>query len=172
MRVHAQPAPPLRGPFPVELSGALLRGIRHLLVSLLLATNTVSMAQRVTDANANLWVSHWGDHQISKRWSFHAEAHWRRADLGLNWQQLLLRPAVNFHLNEQVMLTQGYSYYINYGYGDHPIKYNNWEHHLFQQVQVGGHAVGRARLVHRFRMEERFIAKLIASNEDPTQGVI
>ncbi|MBL7965169.1 MAG: DUF2490 domain-containing protein [Flavobacteriales bacterium] len=133
--------------------------------------STAVVAQRVTDPNANLWVSHWGDQRLSERWSVHTEAHWRRANLGRDWQQLLLRPAVNFHLNDQVMFTLGYSYYFNYQYGAFPIPFQNWEHHLFQQVQLNNHAIGRVRLQHRFRMEQRFIAKLVASAGDPTEGV-
>lgn len=79
-----------------------------------LSPMTVSaQAPRATDPNGNLWVSQWGDHRFHERWSIHTEAHWRRADLGMNWQQLLVRPAINFHLNDQVMF-KGYSYYFNY----------------------------------------------------------
>lgn len=141
-----------------------------LLPILLIAATAPALAQRVTDSQQHLWISHWGDQRISERWSFHTEGHWRRDNLGKDWQQLLLRPAINFHLNDQVLLTQGYSYYFNYAYGEHPIKYQNWEHHLFQQVQLSGQAIGRARLQHRFRMEERFIAKLVPSSDDPAQG--
>ena len=129
-----------------------------------------AQTQRVTDPNTNLWVSHWGDQRFHDRWSFHTEAHWRRADLGVNWQQLLVRPAINFHLNDQVMFTQGYNYYFNYQYGEYPIRFQNWEHHLYQQVQLN-QPLGRVKLQHRFRMEERFIARLKASQEDPTTGV-
>jgi hypothetical protein len=136
-----------------------------------LAQQTASaQAPRITDPNTNLWVSHWGDHRFLGRWSFHTEAHWRRADLGVNWQQLLVRPAINFHLNDQVMFTQGYSYYFNYQYGDYPIRFQNWEHHLYQQVQLN-QSLGRLKLQHRFRMEERFIARMMASQDDPTTGV-
>jgi hypothetical protein len=149
-----------------------MRTIRQLLTALLLiAVGHNVSAQRITDPNANLWVSHWGDQRFADRWSFHTEAHWRRANLGRDWQQLLIRPAINFHLNEQVLFTLGYSYYFNYRYGAYPIPFQNWEHHLFQQVQLNNHTIGRVRLQHRFRMEERFIAKLVASAEDPTQGV-
>ncbi|MBL8002488.1 MAG: DUF2490 domain-containing protein, partial [Flavobacteriales bacterium] len=126
-------------------------------------------AQRVTDPNANLWISHWGDQRVTDKWSFHTEAHIRRADMGADWQQLLIRPAVNYHLNDQVMFTLGYSYYYNYPYGQYPITYPNWEHHLFQQVQLSS-AYGRLKVTHRFRMEERFIAKMGPSAEDPAQG--
>lgn len=137
-----------------------------------LASSPSLHAQRVTDPNSNLWISHWGDHRMSDHWSFHTEGHWRRHDLGENWQQLLLRPAINYHLNEEVLLTQGYSYYQNYGYSKYPIGYDNWEHHLYQQLQLGGQVIGRVKVTHRFRMEERFIAKMKASDDDPDQGVL
>lgn len=146
-----------------------LRWILYALIGLLTVSTTVS-AQRVTDPNGNLWISHWGDHRVSQRWSFHTEAHIRRADLGANWQQLLLRPAVNYHLNDQVLFTLGYSYYYNYPYGAYPIPFGNWEHHLFQQVQLT-QTIGRVRLGYRYRMEERLMAKLKPSAVDPAEGV-
>ena len=146
------------------------RNQRLVVALLLMAIAVCAHAQRTIDPNAHLWASHWGDHRISERWGFHTEGHWRRANLGQDRQQLLLRPAINFHLNDQVLLTQGYSYYFNYAYGAHPIKYQNWEHHLYQQVQLSGHAIGRARLQHRFRMEERFIAKLKPADDDASVG--
>jgi len=143
---------------------------KHLLTTACLALAAlVGQAQRVTDPNANLWISHWGDQRFADKWSFHTEAHMRRADMGQNWQQLLIRPAVNYHLNDQVMFTLGYSYYFNYQYGAYPIKYQNWEDHIFEQVQLGS-SYGRLKVTHRFRMEERFIAKLVPSAEDPTVG--
>lgn len=123
-------------------------------------------AQRVTSPNGNLWLSHWGDHRLAARWSVHTEGHWRRAGLGEHAQQLLLRPAVNFHLHDQVLLTQGYSYYENYSYGTYPIRFANHEHHLYQQVQLT-QPIGRVGLQHRFRMEERFIARMVPSADDP-----
>ncbi len=141
------------------------------LVAALLFTMLPSHAQRVTDPNAHLWISHWGDHRFNKRWSFHTEAHWRRAEMGRIWQQLLLRPALNFHLNDQVMFTVGYSYYINYPYGDYPIEFQNWEHHLWQQVQLT-QPLGRVKVQHRFRMEERSIAGMKADANDPANGVL
>mgnify|MGYP000883495906 FL=1 len=145
--------------------------LRHLQGLLFLCTTLVGSAQRITAPNTHLWVSHWGDQRISERWSFHTEGHWRRAELGVHWQQLLLRPAINFHLNDQVLLTQGYSFYINYPYGTYPIRFRNHEHHLYQQVQLT-QPIGRAGIQHRFRMEERFIARMVPSADDPDEGVL
>ncbi len=134
-----------------------------------LLLGTLVNAQRITDPNANLWISHWGDQRFSDHWSFHTEAHIRRANMGADQQQLLIRPAVNYHLNDQVMFTLGYSYYFNYPYGAYPIAFPNWEHHLFQQIQLGS-AYGRLRITHRFRLEERFMAKLVPAADDPSEG--
>jgi hypothetical protein len=131
-----------------------------------LATSAIGQGRRVNAPGANLWISHWGDHKAHERWSIHTEGHWRRTDLGLNWQQLLLRPAVNHHMNDQVMITGGYSYYINYPYGAYPIAYANWEHNAYEQVQLGG-SFGRLKVAHRFRLEQRFLAKVKPSSADP-----
>ena len=140
-----------------------------LLLCLVLAVNGVAQVQRSNDANGNVWTSHWGDHRIHEQWSIHTEGHWRRTDLGARWQQLLLRPAVNFHMNEQVMFTAGYSYYANYPYSTYPIAFRNWEHQLWQQVQLT-HTIGRVRVQHRFRMEERFLARMKPTEADPAKG--
>lgn len=146
-----------------------LRPSLTLIIVLLTVHAVNAQSSRVIDPNSNLWVSHWGDHRLSTHWGFHTEAHWRRADMGVHWQQLLLRPAVNYHLGEQVMFTLGYSYYMNYPYGDYPIPFPAWEHHLFQQIQLN-QPISRLRISHRFRMEERFIARLVPGDEDPAEG--
>lgn len=116
-------------------------------------------AQRLQDTNAHFWFSHWGDHRVLERWSLHSEFHIRRAELGTNAQQLLIRPAVNFHLHDKVMLTAGYSYYENYRYGAHPIRFANWEHHGFAQVQFTS-LINKVRMQHRYRWEHRWMARL------------
>ena len=137
-----------------------------LLWSLCVASSVFGQTRRMTDANSNLWITHWGDHRLSEHWSFHTEGHWRRADLGKNWQQFLLRPAVNYHVNEHLMFTVGYSYYTNYAYGEYPIRFSNWEHNVYEQVQLSN-SFGRLKITHRFRLEQRFLAKIRTSESDP-----
>lgn len=120
---------------------------------------TDAPAQRVVDRNANVWFTYFGDHRIKEHWSIHTEAHLRRSELGASAQQLLLRPAVNFHLSGDVLFTFGYSYYHNERYGAFPIPVANWENQLYQQVQLKAR-YGKLGVQHRFRMEERFIATL------------
>ena len=135
------------------------QSLRGAICSLLMATCALGQAQRVTDRNSHLWISHLGDHKVSDRWGFHTEAHVRQAERGAMPQQLLLRPAINFHLNPEVLFTAGYSYYYNYRYGAYPIGVESWEHQAYQQMQFTAR-MGKVALQHRFRMEERFIAAL------------
>ncbi len=128
-------------------------------------------AQRITINNSHVWVTYLGDYQVAKRWSIHTEGHWRRADFGQTWQQLLLRPAVNYHLNPNVMFTLGGSYYYNYRYDDYPIKAANWEFHLFEQTQLKN-SIGRLMVQNRFRLEQRYIAQLKPSQDNPTQYIL
>lgn len=127
-------------------------------------------AQRVKEANTHLWFSHWGDHRVHERWSLHSEFHIRRSEFGGSAQQLLIRPAVNFHLHDKVMLTAGYSYYENYRYGRYPIRFSNWEHHGFAQVQFSNE-IGRVRMQHRYRWEHRWMARM-APEVSSGEGVL
>lgn len=122
-------------------------------------------AQRVTTSNEHLWISFMGDHRCTGHWSLHTEAHVRQAEWGRTPQQLLLRPAVNYHLNSDVVFTIGYSYYRNHRYGAYTIQASNWEHNIYQQVQFNWRA-GRLSLQHRLRMEERFLAQLAPEAND------
>lgn len=124
-------------------------------------------AQRVTDQNSHLWISVLGDHRILERWSLHTEAHVRQADLGARPQQLLMRPAINFHLGADLVFSAGYSYYRNYRYGAHPIKTGTWEHNVYQQMQITSR-LGKVALQHRFRLEERFLAVMAADPASET----
>jgi Protein of unknown function (DUF2490) len=135
--------------------------------TLLLLAQSIT-AQRITTSNSHVWVSYLGDYQMAKRWSIHVEGHWRRAELGQTWQQLLLRPALNFQLNPNVLFTLGGSYYYNYRYGDYPIRMGNWEYHVFEQAQLKN-SIGRLMVQNRFRLEQRYIAQLKATPDNPLQ---
>jgi hypothetical protein len=67
------------------------------------------------------------------------------------------------------MVTGGYSYYENYRYGKYPIRYPNWEHHGFAQVQFSN-LIDRVRMQHRYRWEHRRMAQL-RPGADPSESV-
>jgi hypothetical protein len=116
-----------------------------------------------TDHNANAWFMYFGDHPISKtsRWGIHLEGQWRRAELGATWQQMLVRPGVNFQLSKHVSLTGGYGYIDTFRYGDFPAVGKFPEHRFFEQVAIN-RRIGKFDFANRFRLEQRNIGVLAA----------
>jgi Protein of unknown function (DUF2490) len=110
----------------------------------------------VIDFNRHAWVSYSGDHAVAGRWGIHFDAQWRRAELGMQWQQYQLRPGVNFQANRYVTLTLGYAFTKTYPYGEFPVAKAIPEHRIYQQALVR-HRVRGVHLSHRIRWEERFI---------------
>lgn len=98
---------------------------------------------------------YFGDHSIMKtKWGIHLEGQWRRADLGLNWQQLLLRPGVNYQLTPKISLTAGYGFIQTYRYGEFPVRAAFPEHRFFEQVLITQRAL-KLDWQNRFRLEQR-----------------
>jgi len=116
----------------------------------------VSAQERIVTDNEHAWFSYFGDHPISKRWELHLEGQWRRHDVGLKWQQLLIRPGVNFALNQNVILTTGYGFVDTFEYGDYPVPYRFPEHRLFEQLLLKQN-LGKLDIQHRYRLEQRFL---------------
>ncbi|MFN7937577.1 MAG: DUF2490 domain-containing protein [Bryobacteraceae bacterium] len=123
---------------------------------LYLASTLAAQTQRLTDTNFNGWFMYFGDHAASKRWGVHFDGQWRRHNFANRWQQLLLRPGVNFSLHPNVMLTAGYTFVRTHPYGSYPGPYVFNEHRPFQQLLLT-HSAGRVNFTHRYRVEQRFI---------------
>lgn len=119
-----------------------------------------------TDNNANGWYMYFGDHSFGKsRFGAHLEGQWRRANLGLTWQQLLLRPALNYQLNKKVMLTGGYGFVDTFRYGDYPARQRFPEHRTFEQAQITQKFLG-LDWNNRLRLEQRHILGSAARYEN------
>ncbi len=144
-----------------------MKGTPIIIAALFLATGSAggqSAAGRVWDTNRHGWYMYFGDHPVRGRWGAHLEGQWRRHDVATRWQQLLLRPGVNYELNQSAMLTLGYAYVKTHPYGDFPGRYPFPEHRIYQQVLVRQKA-GGVRLQHRFRLEQRFIGQVLPGGD-------
>ena len=115
-------------------------------------------SQRISTVNTNGWYNYFGDHAVSERWGVHLEGQWRRHDVITQWQQLLLRPGINFSPNKNVMLTAGYAFVDTYPYGEFPVAYRFPEHRIFEQV-ILKHELGKLGLQHRYRLEQRYLGQ-------------
>lgn len=123
------------------------------LAALLFGAAATTSAQ--VDDNGHAWVMYFGDHPLgSSKFEAHLEGQWRRAELGGTWQQLLLRPGLNYQLTRRVLLTAGYGFVETYRYGDYPARARFPEHRTFEQVQVIKRALG-LDWQSRLRLEQR-----------------
>jgi hypothetical protein len=106
------------------------------------------------------WWCYFGTYRLSDRWSIWTELQLRRADFTREWQQVLPRAGVNYHVNNNVVFTVGYAYLWTYPYGEQPIPLRDgeerYEHRPWQQVTLL-HSSGKVNFQHRFRLEQRFL---------------
>lgn len=122
---------------------------------------------RIQGNNAHGWWNYFGDHPIGDtKWGAHLEGQWRRHDIATEWQQLLIRPAVNYSVHANIILTVGYGFIATSRYGDFPVAVPFPEHRVFEQAQVT-QKIGRVNTSHRYRSEQRELGELaVASNGD------
>lgn len=112
---------------------------------------------RVIDPESHGWFNYFGDHPLGKsRWGLHLEGQWRRSNVVTQWQQLLLRPGVNYQIHPRVMLTAGYAFIDTFQYGDYPVRARFPEHRLWQQAQIRSNT-GKVVWTTRLRFENRFL---------------
>lgn len=108
-----------------------------------------------TDNNAHAWFQYVGDHAIGKsRFGAHLEGQWRRARMGRTWQQLLLRPGLNFSLHPKLTLTGGYAFIDTFRYGDFPVRARFPEHRFYEQALIR-HKLAGLDWQQRLRFEQR-----------------
>jgi len=119
---------------------------------------SIAAAHGQVARNAHGWFQYFGDHPIRKdsRWGLHLEGQWRRHDLVRSGQNLLLRPAVNFKINETWAVSAGYAFVETYRYGRYPVARTAQENRVYEELRVR-HDAGKVKVLHRFRLEHRWL---------------
>lgn len=134
------------------------------LIALIFSTSFFASAQSTTSfrentTNTNAWFMYFGNHKFSKSLGLHAEVQLRRNDVIQNSQQLLLRTGLDYH-TAQVRYTFGYAFVETYPYGDYPVANAFPEHRMWQQALISN-GIGRVKLSHRYRLEQRWLGNSI-----------
>lgn len=109
--------------------------------------------EKNVDNQSLAWGAYFGTFRVSDRWSLWGELQLWRAEFLAEWQQVLPRVGVNYHLNPNVIFTAGYAYLWTYPYGKQPLL----------------HSSGKVNFAHRFRLEQRFLQNWTAA--DPATGL-
>jgi hypothetical protein len=111
---------------------------------------------KAQDQNAHGWFNYFGDHELKGRWGLHLEGQYRRHNVATRWQQLLLRPALNYEVSKSLTLSAGYGFVDTHRYGSYPVAAKFNEHRVYQQASVR-QTLGRVGLQHRYRLEQRWV---------------
>ena len=115
------------------------------------------------DHNFNTWWSNVNEYHLSDRFYLSSELHIRRTDGLKRWQQFLIRPALNYGINDQVVISAGYTFIQTYPYGKQSIVATTPEHNVWEQITLKDR-IKRVKLSHRFRIEHRFIGQEVADS--------
>lgn len=106
------------------------------------------------------WLMYFGNKKINKKFNWHNEVQYRNYNAIGDLEQLLIRTGVGYNLtenNNNVLLGYGFIWSQNYD-GISDDKINVLEHRIYQQF-ITKQSIDRVQLQHRYRFEQRFIAK-------------
>ena len=122
------------------------------LILLLLASLLISLIDcscKAVENDLGLWAPVWITLPINKKVSSLLEISPRTQDNVTRFDQLFIRPALTYHLNDKLSLWQGYSWDPIF----HPFRN---EQRIWQQIQLN-EDFKKYSLESRFRLEERFL---------------
>lgn len=133
--------------------------MRNLRLSILIALLAIFVAD-LKSQNTKLgnWFIYFGNQSFRTNWNWHNEVQYRNYNIAGDLEQLLLRTGIGYNLtprNNNVLLGYGYIRSENYISGGSSKRVTE-EHRLFQQF-ITKQNFGRFYLLHRYRIEERFI---------------
>ncbi|MDO6595721.1 DUF2490 domain-containing protein [Oceanihabitans sp. 2_MG-2023] len=110
------------------------------------------------ESNLGNWLIYIGNKKLNNTWNIHHEVQYRNYDAIGDLEQLLLRTGLGYTFNESknnILLGYGYILSENYiGETDEKVTVN--EHRIFQQF-TSKQNIGKLKLNHRYRFEQRFV---------------
>ena len=102
------------------------------------------------------WIIYFGNKQINEKWNWHHEVQYRNYNAIGDLEQLLLRTGIGYNLTENNNnLLLGYGFINSQNYlANTDEKEGIDEHRIFQQF-ITRQNIGRVKLQHRYRFEQR-----------------
>ncbi|MDC6389435.1 DUF2490 domain-containing protein [Maribacter sp. PR1] len=138
--------------------------MRRLLLAVFTLISITAQAQENGEDQLGSWHMYFGTNQIAEKWSIHSEAQLRYYEQAKNFNQLLLRTGLNYHINPNAIATAGFAYIktdptffeaalIDL---DGQASDNISENRIFEQF-ILKNKVWELLFEHRYRLEQRFI---------------
>ena len=135
------------------------------LLLITLVTIQTTKAQENGQDEFGSWMMFFGNARLSDKISISPEVQYRTYEFGSNFNQLLLRTGVNWHINKSTTASIGYGYISTDGTFSEPTgEQNTLEHRLYGQF-TSKNTLGKFKATHRYRFEQRFIDSPISGND-------
>lgn len=132
---------------------------RTFLLLALFLISAIAKSQDNGDDKLGSWHMYFGTNKVSDKLSIHTEGQLRYYENGKNFNQLLLRTGLNYHINADAIVTLGYGHITTDGtFEDLDDEVNAIEHRIFEQF-ILKNSVGKFKFEHRYRLEQRFIQR-------------
>lgn len=118
---------------------------------------SITNAQETGEDKLGAWYMYFGTFKVSEKLSIHSEAQFRYFETTSNFNQMLLRTGLNYHINPDAVATLGYGYITTDGtFEELPNVVNSKENRIFEQF-ILKNKVGQFQFEHRYRLEQRFL---------------
>ena len=109
------------------------------------------------EENLGSWWMYFGTHRFSEKYSLHYETQLRNYEIVSNFNQLLPRVGLNYHIDKNTSVTAGYAFIptqkeFDLGWEDKI----ETENRIWQQF-ILKNKVGNINFRHRYRLEQRWI---------------
>jgi len=139
--------------------------MKKIALLILLVCSQLMNGQNDGQDETGSWAMLFTKNRISEKMSIHAEAQYRTYEFGNNFNQLLLRTALNYDIGKNAMASFGYGYITTDGTFEEPEDEENvTENRIYQQFVLRNN-VGKLKFSHRYRLEQRFINRPISGND-------
>lgn len=114
-------------------------------------------AQQPGEDEMGAWYMYFGTNKMSERLSIHTEAQFRFYETTSNFNQMLLRTGLNYHINPNAIATGGYAFIdTDNNFYEFEGEINSKEHRIFEQF-ILKNKVWEFLFEHRYRLEQRFL---------------
>ncbi len=147
--------------------------MRKLLFILLLITAINPLfAQTVAQGNTNTWFLLLNRFYLSDKFTVTNELHERTGDLFKDQATVIVRPSLDYALNDNVEFSVGYSYVRSWPYTPYSLQIPVNEHNIWEQALLS-FKTDKVTIQNRIRFEHRFIDKVLlnsTTNQYETNG--